>query len=186
MGAGAGAIWRPRAYIWRMVRGLNVLAVLALSFAWPSAWATEHEVNAFGAILTDCYAGGAGLECLGRMSQTCMDDQEGGHSTLGMTSCLSAEADVWDGFLNDEYKATMAWAKAADEDEAVYFPEFAKRAEALRDAQRAWIAFRDAECGLSYATWGSGSMRNIAFSDCRMQMTAERTLELRAVREGFQ
>ena len=33
------------------------------------------------------------------------------------------------------------------------FPEFANRAKALRDAQRAWIRFRDAECGLAYAVW---------------------------------
>jgi uncharacterized protein YecT (DUF1311 family) len=115
-----------------------------------------------------------------------MDSQEGGHSTLGMTACLNAEADVWDGFLNTEYWATQDWAKAADEEEAAQFPEFAVMAERLREAQRAWIAFRDAECALSYAEWGSGSMRNIAHADCRMQMTAERTIELRRMREMFQ
>ena len=54
------------------------------------------------------------------------------------------------------------------------------------EAQRAWIAFRDTACALDYAEWGSGSMRNIAWADCRMQMTAERTIELRAMREMFQ
>ena len=159
-----------------------------LALATPAV-ATEHEVTTYGAILDACYAGAATEDargaCLGAMSQTCRDDQEGGHSTLGMTLCLNAEADVWDRFLNDEYKATSASFKAADTDEAVYFPEFAKRVESLRDAQRAWIAFRDAECGLSYAQWGSGSMRNIAYADCRLQMTADRTLELRAMRETF-
>ncbi len=124
--------------------------------------------------------------CIGQMSQTCMDSQDGGHTTLGMSSCLGAEADVWDRFLNAEYKATMAWSKAADEGEAVYFPEYAKRVESLRAAQRAWIAFRDAECSLAYAQWGSGSMRNIAGADCRMQMTAKRALELRDMREMFE
>ena len=112
--------------------------------------------------------------------------QEDGHSTLGMTSCLSAEADVWDRYLNAEYKETRAYMKAADIDEAEYFPDFARRVETLLAAQRAWIAFRDAECDLAYAEWGSGSMRNIAYADCRMQMTAERTIRLRAMREAFQ
>ena len=74
----------------------------------------------------------------------------------------------------------------ADEEEAAYFPEFAVRAEKLLEAQRAWIVYRDAECALDYAEWGAGSMRNIAHADCRLQMTAERTIELRRMREMFQ
>ena len=80
----------------------------------------------------------------------------------------------------------MAWAKAGDADDMANFPEFANRADSLRAAQRAWIAFRDAECGLEYALWGSGSMRNIAGTDCLMHMAAERTIELRAKREFMQ
>lgn len=150
-------------------------------FALPVA-ATEHEVSEFGSILDTCYAAAETVEdrkaCLGQMSQTCMDSQEGGHSTLGMTSCLNAEANVWDKHLNVEYKATMAAFRAMDTDEAEYFPQFANRADTLRDAQRAWIAFRDGECALAYAMWGSGSMRNIAHADCRLQMTADRVIEL--------
>lgn len=152
--------------------------------------ATEHEVGAYGAVLDACYSAArdetAQKACIGKMSTACMDSQEGGHSTLGMTSCMAAEAEVWDKHLNAEYKATRAYMKAADTDEAEYFPEFARRVETLLAAQRAWIAFRDAECDLAYAEWGSGSMRNIAWADCRMQMTAERTIELRAMREMFQ
>lgn len=163
-------------------------AILALC-ALPAS-ATEHEIDAFGAVLDTCYVAAEGAKarkaCLGRMSQTCMDSQDGGHTTLGMSSCLNAEAQVWDKYLNTEYKATAASFQAADEDEAISFPEYAKRVENLRAAQRAWIAFRDAECGLAYAQWGSGSMRSIAWADCQMQMTAERTMELRDMREMFE
>jgi uncharacterized protein YecT (DUF1311 family) len=119
------------------------------------------------------------------MASACMA-QESGQTTLGMSSCLSAEADVWDGFPNAEHRATRTWMKAADVEEAVTFPEFAVRAEKLLEAQRAWIAFRDAECALDFAEWGAGSMRTIAHADCRMRMTAERTLALRGMREAFQ
>ena len=165
----------------------GVAGVLCLGA--PAA-ATDHEVAAFGPDLEACLTEApdvAGLEaCIGRMSTTCMDSQDGGHTTLGMTSCLNAEATVWDMFLNAEYKAMRTHAKAMDADEAAHFPEFAKRAEALLAAQRAWIAFRDAECDLAYAEWGSGSMRNIAWADCQMRMTAERAIELRAMREKFE
>ena len=185
------ALIRPlRSLIAKSERGraLSVISTL-LAMAVP-VQATEHEVAEYGHVLTSCYLTAADTEgkaaCLGQMSTTCMDSQDGGHSTLGMTWCLSAEADVWDGFLNDEYQATRGFARRADEDEAVYFPEYAVRAEKLLEAQRAWIAFRDAECALDYAEWGSGSMRNIAYADCRMTMTAERTIELRRMREMFE
>ena len=149
--------------------------------------ATEHEVSEFGPVLNACYGEAENrADCIGKMSQTCMDTQEGGHTTLGMSSCLNAEAKVWDGFLNQEYRRTRDYMQAADKDEAEYFPEFAKRAEALLEAQRAWIAFRDAECMLRHAEWGSGSMRHIAWADCVLQLTAERAIDLRAMREAFE
>ena len=168
-----------------------VLGALALCLTEaPVAIASEHEVSEFGDAVTDCYESAADTEakaaCMGRMATLCMETQEGGQTTLGMTSCLNAEAQVWDGFLNAEYRATRNWARAADADEAEFFPEFAQRAEKLLEAQRAWIAYRYAECALDYAEWGSGSMRNIAHADCMMQMTAERTIELRRMREMFE
>ena len=73
----------------------------------------------------------------------------------------------------------MAGLRADDTQEAEFFPEFANRADSLLAAQRAWIVLRDADCGLEYAMWGSGSMRQIAGAGCRMQRTAERTIYLK-------
>lgn len=164
------------------------LAGLACVWALP-VQATEHEIGEFGPVLEACYAEAkepeARSDCIGKMSTVCME-QDGGHTTLGMSSCMNAEAGVWDKFLNVEYKATREFMKVSDADEAEYFPAYARRVETLLEAQRAWIAFRDAECDLVYAQWGSGSMRSIAWADCRMQMTAERTIELRNMREMFE
>ena len=161
----------------RIILSLAVWALAAPVFA------TEHEVATYGAILDACYASAADSEghtaCIGKMAETCMAREEGGYSTLGMTYCTAAETQVWDRFLNQEYASAMAGLKAMDTAEAQHYPEFAKRAESLRTAQRAWIAFRDAECGLAYAMWGSGSMRNIAGVNCQLEMTAKRTIELR-------
>ena len=174
----------------RKLNSAIALASAGICLSPSPVSATEHEVKEYGGFLEQCYEEADGAEakaqCIGAMSQVCMDDQDGGHTTLGMSSCLYAEGQVWDRFLNSEYKATMARSTAADEDEAEYFPEFAKRTEHLRAAQRAWIAFRDAECALEYAQWGAGSMRTIAGADCLMQMTAERTIELLQMREAFE
>lgn len=171
-----------------MVR--RVFCAICLAGSATGVQAAGHEVAEFIPVLHACYAAAEGGEklrtCRGRMSETCMQTSDEGYSTLGMVTCLSAETAVWDRYLDSEYRVTMAWARAADADEAERFPEFANRAEALRAAQHAWIAFRDAECGLAHARWGSGSMRTIAAAGCRLDMTAARTIDLHSMREPFQ
>lgn len=156
--------------------------LLSALFVPNLSQAIEAETVKYGPILETCYASapdGGLADCIGQMAEACMSGEDGGETTLGMTMCTMAEAQAWDAYLNREYQDTLAGLQAMDRDEAAYFPEFAKRVDTLRTAQRAWIAFRDAECGLAYAMWGSGSMRNIAASACQLDMTAARTIELR-------
>ncbi len=168
----------------------SVAAAVAVAF-WPAvSSASEDLVQRYGAVLEQCYGeasdGAARQACIGVMADACISREPGGESTLGTSQCLYAESRVWDGLLNAEYRRTMAWAREMDRDEAEYFPEYANRADRLRAAQRAWIAFRDAECDLEFAIWGSGSMRHIAGANCILRQTAERTIELRAKRETFE
>lgn len=121
--------------------------------------------------------------CQGIIAEPCTATPEGG-TTLGLTDCQMRENRAWDRLLNEEYARAMAAAQSSDQAESAYRAEFARFAASLRDAQRAWIAFRDAECGLEYARYGSGSMRNPANALCLAQMTAERTLRLRRLAEG--
>lgn len=163
--------------------------VIGAAFVPVAALADEALLSRYGPLVDACFAKTetvTATDCIGIATSACMEGEEGGETTLGMSMCNHAETLAWDAHLNAEYQTTMAWAKVADEDEAVHFPEYAYRAEKLRDAQRAWIAFRDAECGLDYALWGSGSMRHIAGTDCKMRLTGERATELRAMREMFQ
>ena len=54
---------------------------------------------------------------------------------------------------------------------------------ALLSAQRAWLAYRDAECRVQgYAAMG-GSMRPMLVSLCLTQLTEQRTAQLRATLE---
>lgn len=116
--------------------------------------------------------------CIGTGARDCMQTAPDGGTTAGMMFCLLAERDVWDRLLNQEYAAAGQRAQGADDAERPYHPEFAQRVTQLRDAQRAWIAFRDAECAMEYGAWGAGSMRQIAGADCQLRLTAERTLDL--------
>lgn len=122
--------------------------------------------------------------CVGTESAACMQTPDG-QTTVGMMTCLLAENEVWDGLLNAEYAAARARAAEADAAEQASFPEFAVRAAQVRDAQRAWIAFRDANCAMEYGVWGAGSMRQIAGADCLLRMTSERTIELASYRRSL-
>ncbi|WP_368183978.1 lysozyme inhibitor LprI family protein [Aestuariibius sp. HNIBRBA575] len=132
--------------------------------------------------LPDCVDGASDLaaakECVGLFASACMETEEGGWSNYGMTFCTLAENQAWDELLNRDYQTAMSTARVLDAEEAETFPEYANRADSLRDAQRAWIVFRDAECGLAYAEWGAGSMRSLAHAGCQLDMTATRTLKL--------
>jgi uncharacterized protein YecT (DUF1311 family) len=54
----------------------------------------------------------------------------------------------------------------------------AKRKEALLEAQRAWIKFRDANCNFYYDPEG-GSAARLAGTDCNLKATADRATELK-------
>ena len=163
----------------------RLLACAGLACVVAASTALAQDVS--DVEVRSCYEAGTTVEareaCIAVASNTCQTQHTDGGSTLGITLCNQGETLVWDRILNEEYQATMAWAKEADALEAETFPEFANMESSLRDAQRAWIGFRDAECGFAYAFWGAGSMRNIAATQCLMTQTAERAIRLWAIRE---
>ena len=164
------------------------LTVFVISILATPLWAGEGMVERYGPLLTQCYAQAADAaamkECIGLMSGNCMAREEQGETTYGMATCTASETEVWDRFLNDEYRQTMTYMKALDKDDEELFPEFANRADALKKAQRAWLVYRDAACDLEYAMPGAGSLRHLTGTGCVMQMTAERTIELKQMRES--
>lgn len=162
-------------------------ALVAALLAGP-ALAQDDLAAKYGPLLDRCYAANPGTEddCIGVVSKACTAGEPHGETTLGMTTCAQVETAAWDKILNSEYRATRDFMRAMDDEDRKSDPGFAVRVESLRKAERAWIAFRDAECGLEYAVWGAGSMRNVAASQCLMSFTAQRAIELRAMREPSQ
>ncbi|CUH65227.1 hypothetical protein TG4357_01741 [Thalassovita gelatinovora] len=65
-----------------------------------------------------------------------------------------------------------------------YLPENLKGAEAaLRDAQRAWIPFRDKACEAEGFAFRGGSMEPLMVLSCKERLTRQRTEELRSLTE---
>lgn len=117
--------------------------------------------------------------CIRLLAERCMAQPDGG-TTFGMAGCMRGEADAWDVLLNRDWPRLMARARGTDEAYAGLGADLPSAAKTLRDAQRAWLAWRDAECLARAAEWGDGSHRHIAWADCWLQLTAERTIRLRA------
>jgi len=120
---------------------------------------------AFGALLASGVVGAtepASEPQYSREYAKCMDKTNG--VTFDMIECINAETKRQDARLNQNYKALMA-------------AQTGKQRNALLAAQRAWIAFRDANCDFYYDPDGGTAARLAAYS-CHLHMTASRADEL--------
>jgi uncharacterized protein YecT (DUF1311 family) len=91
-------------------------------------------------------------------------DKSGG-VTAEMLDCISAELTTQDARLNENYKRLMSMLTG-------------KRKQELLEAQRAWLKFRDANCGFYHDPKG-GSAAHLAGNECFLNATADRAAELR-------
>lgn len=99
-----------------------------------------------------------------------------------MTICAGKDYEKADKQLNVAYqklrKLLTERDKAADADGK-------GAADALVTAQRAWVAFRDANCALSGFQARGGSMEPMLISSCLAEMSTKRADDLRQLSEGF-
>jgi uncharacterized protein YecT (DUF1311 family) len=82
-----------------------------------------------------------------------------------MINCILAETIRQDARLNENYKRLISKLATA-------------RKNALVKAQRAWIRFRDANCGF-YADPEGGSAARVTAHECLLNATVDRAKELR-------
>lgn len=90
-----------------------------------------------------------------------------------MNHCAYLAWQAADGDLNDTY----GWAR---EVAAGWEPG---AGDALRDAQRAWITYRDAACAAEGWLFHGGSMEPLIVHSCMENLTRRRTEDLRALYE---
>ena len=99
---------------------------------------------------------------------------------MEMTYCAEKAWEAADGDLNYAYQIARRYMKRLDED----LPDDLKGgATVLRDAQRAWIAFRDKACEAEGFQARGGTMEPMLIYACYERMTRVRTEELRMLAE---
>jgi len=123
-------------------------------------------------------------ECIGVSANLCMGATLDGGTTIGMMQCLDNERDYWDARLNRSYQQARAAAKAQDAEMADIDSSAPQTAPALRDMQRAWIAYRDATCDFEQSQWGGGSGGGPAVLSCLLRMTGAQSVYLEQVGIG--
>lgn len=153
---------------------LMALAIAAAPAAAQEAAPAPESVATVTACLDGVSDQTGAQACIGIVAAACQDGGAG--TTLVITECLAAETRVWDGMLNTLWPEVMTLARSQD---AGRGDGTTASADSLRAAQRAWIGFRDAECGWAWQRWSEGTIRVIVAGDCQMRRTAERVLDFR-------
>ncbi len=151
--------------------GIRIALVVFVSAALAGGCANAQEVSvdAARAAVAACLdsAGPTLAEreaCADVYLSPCME-QPGGDTTYGMIACTGAEYEAWDEILNDRYgQLREAWPEGAF--------------EALREAQGAWLAWREAECDIETAMFEGGTLARVTRAMCMNTMTAERAVKL--------
>lgn len=166
---------------------LSAILTAALIGA-PAAPAAAQDMEFRIDATLSCLAGADGFgeqrACIGTAANACMDNNFGGHSTVGTSTCLDLERQYWDDRLNDVYGKLRAREKAEDVKYAES-PGWMNKANALRDMQRAWIPYRDATCDYERAQWGGGTGGGPAAVSCHMYLTAEQALYLESMLTAY-
>lgn len=116
------------------------------------------------AIYTACL--GAGLIAAPAFADAC----DNAATQSAMNACYGNALKTADKTLNDTYRQVS--------DRLASDPDTKKQ---LVTAQRAWIAFRDAECAFSASGAEGGSIYPMIKSICLADMTTERTSQLAAL-----
>ncbi len=94
----------------------------------------------------------------------------------GMNYCVQQEFVTADAELNRVYKRVRTILRSTAYDAAR--SDGRTEAEALRDAQRAWIAYRDQACAMEGIHFRGGSMEPLLVAACLRRLTERRTQDL--------
>ena len=106
--------------------------------------------------------------------ESCEDDPT--LNTLQINECLSRKHKTADEELNRVYRSVLAELSTRAQDGDA--PSRAAR-DALILGQRAWVRFRDGECGARYGYFIEGTLRNPTALSCKIELTEDRIKTIR-------
>lgn len=161
------------------------LAVLAMAALPVAAQTLPFSTVETETCLAELASAEARVLCVGRSAAACIDTPDG-RTTVGMGYCLDQERAYWDARLNAAYTALVEIERAQDAEMTELGSSAPRMEPALRDMQRAWIAFRDAACAYEASQWGGGTGAGPAYIGCLMTQTGHQALELEARLGGKQ
>lgn len=111
-------------------------------------------------------------------AQSCADAQ----NQMELTQCAYDEWQIADAELNEVYPRVMAILKAQD---AELDPIYQGGPAALRDAQRAWVTFRDKTCEAEGFAMRGGSAEPMVVAGCLRTLTEERIGHLYGMLDAY-
>lgn len=94
---------------------------------------------------------------------------------IDMTMCAGQDYAAADAQLNAAYRKARAAMQSFD---ANLLPDQRGAAQALLEAQRAWITFRDAACKAEGYPYYGGTIQPMIVSECLARLTRRRTDDL--------
>ncbi|MGL6211181.1 MAG: lysozyme inhibitor LprI family protein [Paracoccaceae bacterium] len=171
----------PKNPLIRLLNSMIVIPIFCVGFPFAQPAKADTEVD--HQIVLNCYVtvlrDGAEPSCVGQAAEKCMYTPPRNSSTLAIMECQSGEADAWFDLVTDHLNPSII-EKLREYEETVSDPAYISKWNRMKEAQDAWLRYRDAQCALLYAEFQDGSMKNIVSSDCKMRMTAARAFEIRS------
>jgi uncharacterized protein YecT (DUF1311 family) len=122
------------------------------------------------------------LLCLGDPAMAQVVDCSTAVAQVDLNQCAYAAWEAEDARLNAAYKAAMALLKDWD---AGLNPKERGGADALKQAQRSWITFRDQACAAEGYAMKGGSAEPLLVYGCMRQLTIERTSHLTSMVQAY-
>ncbi len=95
-----------------------------------------------------------------------------------MNLCAARDFERADAELNRIWPQLLASAREGDADINREFDDRPTGEQTLREAQRAWITFRDQHCAFEGYESRGGSMETMLYEGCRARLTLERIRQL--------
>jgi uncharacterized protein YecT (DUF1311 family) len=122
------------------------------------------------------------LACLTLPAAAQEVDCENAVTQMEMNQCAYDDWEAADADLNMAYKRAMTLLKGWD----AVLPDAEKGgAAALKEAQRAWITFRDKACEVEGYAMKGGSAEPLLVYGCMRQLTEDRTAQLNGLVDSY-
>ena len=105
---------------------------------------------------------------------------------MDMNACAAIDFERADAELNAAWREVIAGAREADREIDRHYDSRPTGEAKLREAQRAWIVFRDAHCTYDAYESRGGSMEPMLYHGCRATLTRARIRQLAGAADAEQ